>query len=259
MKNQILLYILMLSSVTFNCWAQQNKAPVSKKQLVTSKTSATTMNKNVNSNRQKIKYYHVEEITSLKFGGHKTEYDVVNPKVINTYDLGPEGKRTITPVYGNEDPISEVVIKQNPIVNNKSQSKITVSDTPKKKDFNPSYQVSLKKDTLLNVKSQSKIVVSEAPKKTDSYAYVDIIKTYERMNDKGYVSIDMLKKIGNSYFFNDDFEKAEKCYNKLFSMTTNLEPDYYYRYSIILKSMGDNQKSDEYLKKFNQLSSLSSR
>src|SRR3990170_1894413 len=47
-----------------------------------------------------------------------------------------------------------------------------------------------------NIYSQ-KARVTAADKKYDSYAYVDAIKTYERVAEKGYKSIDMFKKLGN--------------------------------------------------------------
>ena len=45
---------------------------------------------------------------------------------------------------------------------------------------------------------QSKI--NAADKKYDSYAYVDAIKTYEKVASKGYKSEDMFKKLGNAHY-----------------------------------------------------------
>ncbi|MGQ7947506.1 tetratricopeptide repeat protein [Flavobacterium sp. WC2509] len=222
MKNQMLLYMLIVSLSSFNYWPLQSQISSSEKKLQPTKTTSSTMNNTI----RKIKYYHVEETVSLKFGGYKSEYDVTNPNIINTYDLGPNGTRIITAIYEDEVQPEKLVLKP---------------------------------DTILNVKKTGSLSISDAPKKDSIYAYIDIIKTYERVSDQGYESIEMLKKLGNSYFFNDEFEKAEKCYNKLFNITANLEPDFYYRYSIILKSMGNIQKSEEFLKKFQQLSSITSR
>jgi tetratricopeptide (TPR) repeat protein len=104
-----------------------------------------------------------------------------------------------------------------------------------------------------NYAQKAKVVSNEAQKK-DNYAYIDAVKTYERVSDKGYKSPDMLKKMGNAYFFNEEFDKAVKCYGELCDMATDLEPEYYYRYSISLKAIGENEKASENLKKFNQLS-----
>lgn len=91
-------------------------------------------------------------------------------------------------------------------------------------------------------------------KKSDNYTYIDAVKTYERVSDKGYKSPEMLKKMGNAYFFNDELDKAAKCYGELCDMTADLEPEYYYRYSISLKAIGENEKAEKNLKKFTELS-----
>lgn len=216
MKNNMLRYVLIVCLTSFSYWSTQSQIPSNEKKL------QETVNTKSQNPERKIKHYHVEETVSLKFGGYMSEYDVTNLNMINTYDLGPNGTRTVTPVY--------------------EQIKHTATDVV-------IYVPAPKQETL--IKTPAPVVISETPKKKDSYAYIDVVKTYERVTDKGYESIDMLKKVGNSYFFNSEYDKAEKCYTKLFSITKNLEPEYYYRYSITLKAIGNTQKSDEFLKKFN--------
>jgi tetratricopeptide (TPR) repeat protein len=99
-----------------------------------------------------------------------------------------------------------------------------------------------------------KAKVANEESKKDNYAYIDAVKTYERVSEKGYKSADMLKKMGNAYYFNEELDKAAKCYGELCNLTTDLEPEVYYRYSISLKAIGENEKASENLKKFNQLS-----
>jgi len=94
--------------------------------------------------------------------------------------------------------------------------------------------------------------VTSADKKYDSYAYIDAIKTYERIAEKGYKSADLFKKLGNSYYFNSDLEKAAKWYGELFAITSDIEPEYYYRYAQSLKSIRQNDKANEMMEKFNQ-------
>lgn len=224
MKKQILLYTVIISLFSFNCWTQKKAITLNEKKAKDSSNNLIIDNKIYNPN-MKVKYYHVEEIVQLKFGGYKTTYDVVNPKLIRTNNLGPNGKRIVTPVYVEGQKPEKTVLK---------------TDTTSKLET-------------------AKLSISDAPKKVDSYVNIDIIKTYERVADKGYESIDMLKKMGNSYFFNNELDKAEKCYSKLFSKTSDLEPEYYYRYSIALKSIGKIDMANEYLKKFNQLSSNNTR
>jgi len=84
------------------------------------------------------------------------------------------------------------------------------------------------------------------------YVEIDVIKTYERVAGKGYKSVDMFKKIANSYFSNFEPEKAVSWYCELFAMTSNLEFEYYYRYAESLKSIGQNEEAYQLLKKFDQ-------
>ncbi len=103
----------------------------------------------------------------------------------------------------------------------------------------------------MNIYSQ-KARIAAADKKYDNYAYVDAIKTYERVAAKGYRSEDIFKKLGNAYYFNAKLEDAAKWYAELFAMTTDLEPVYYYRYSQSLRAIKQNDKANEMMKKFNQ-------
>ena len=288
MKNQVFLYMLLISVSSFSCWSQQNAISLNTKKPHPSKSAYTTINTQDSNTAitKKIKYYHVEETVSLKFGGYKTIYDVTDPRIINTDDLGPSGKRIITPIYEetntaaiksteiakNEDSKFQITQNQN-IINKKNNVpvvKSAITDTTittdsltntksENKKEQPIQEFIKEQDSPINYKTQSKIAVSDVPKKTESHVYIDLLKTYERMSDKGYVSIDILKKLGNSYFYDNEFDKAAKWYSKLFNLTTDIDPDYYYRYSIVLKSLGNIEKSDEYLKKFNQLSGISAR
>ncbi|WP_343706313.1 OmpA family protein [Flavobacterium sp.] len=92
--------------------------------------------------------------------------------------------------------------------------------------------------------------VKSGDKKYDSYAYIDAIKTYERIADKGYKSEDLFKKLGNSYYFNSDFEAAAKWYGELFALNSTPEAEYYYRYAQSLKSTGQTDKASAILNEF---------
>ncbi|MDO8317194.1 MAG: flagellar motor protein MotB [Flavobacterium sp.] len=98
----------------------------------------------------------------------------------------------------------------------------------------------------------SKFYVTD--KVSDKYAYVDVIKTYERIAEKGYRSADIFKKLGNSYYSNADFDKAAKWYCELFAISNDLEPEYYYQYAKCLLFIGQNDSSNEILEKLKQKS-----
>lgn len=110
----------------------------------------------------------------------------------------------------------------------------------------------------LNSYSQ-KAGIGKADKKYDNYAYIDAIKTYERIAEKGYKSVNMFQKLGNAYYFNSEFDQAAKWYGELFAMTTDLDPEYFYRYSQSLKSVGQYEKANAMMNAFLEKSSADSR
>ena len=225
MKKYILYLISFASTFSLDCFSQ-NVSLLNDKKVSDSQTNSLVMTETTYKPGQKVKYYHVEEITNTKFGGYKTTYDVTNAQLIRNYSLGPNNKRIITPVFVDADPLDEI---------------------------------NLNADTLKPISNEIQLSISDSPKKIDNFAYVDIIKTYERMSDRGYKSIEMQKKISNSYYFNNELKKAAKSYAELFELTSNLEPEFYYRYAIALKFINKTEKSNEMLKKFNQLSGNSTK
>ena len=111
----------------------------------------------------------------------------------------------------------------------------------------------------LNVFSQKGKVIA-ADKKYEKYAYIDAIKTYEKVAEKGYKSEDLFKKLGNSYYYNADLEQAAKWYGELLAMNSNdLEPEYYFRYANSLRSIGQNDKANKFLELFNKKAGNDSR
>ena len=96
-------------------------------------------------------------------------------------------------------------------------------------------------------------------KKYNNFSYVDAITTYERIANKGYKDEKMFQKLGNAYYFNAELEKAAKWYTELFAMNQEQEPEYYYRYSQSLKSIGDYLQADTMLEQFNKKSSNDQR
>lgn len=97
-----------------------------------------------------------------------------------------------------------------------------------------------------------KVQVAKADKKYDKFAYIDAIEIYERVANKGYESADVFQKLGNAYYFNAELDKAAQWYGKLMDLGQPVEPEYYFRYSQTLKSLGEYTKANEMLEKFNE-------
>ncbi|MFH6992701.1 hypothetical protein [Flavobacterium sp. FlaQc-48] len=79
---------------------------------------------------------------------------------------------------------------------------------------------------------------------------IDVVKTYAKVLDKGYKSIEMLTRVGDRAYFDGDSVTAVKCYSELFSMTKNLDPVYYYRYAQSLKGINQMEQADAMMKLF---------
>jgi outer membrane protein OmpA-like peptidoglycan-associated protein/tetratricopeptide (TPR) repeat protein len=97
-----------------------------------------------------------------------------------------------------------------------------------------------------------KAQLAAADRKYENFAYIDAIKTYERVAEKGYKSVDMFQKLGNSYYFNGELDKATKWYDELFTMAPDQQSEYFYRYAQSLKAVGQTEKANEMLEKFHQ-------
>lgn len=117
--------------------------------------------------------------------------------------------------------------------------------------------------TILSVFSFSsyaqKTKTTTADKKYDNFAYIKAVGTYEKVAEKGYKSEDMFQKLGNSYYFNAELDKAAKWYGELFTMNPNQESEYCYRYAQSLKAIGQTDKANQMLETFHQKASSDSR
>lgn len=101
--------------------------------------------------------------------------------------------------------------------------------------------------------------INSATKKYDKLAYINAIEVYEKVVEKGHESIDIYQKLGDSYYFNAQYENAVNTYAKLIALEPNQEPEYYYRYAVALKSKGDYTTSDLMMNEFAKRNASDSR
>ncbi len=97
--------------------------------------------------------------------------------------------------------------------------------------------------------------MQKAKSQYDRYQYIDAQQTYLKVVKKGYRSADLFMNLGDSYYFNSQFEEALKWYGELVdSYPDQVEPEYYFRYAQTLKSVERYKDSDKYMQKFTELS-----
>jgi outer membrane protein OmpA-like peptidoglycan-associated protein/tetratricopeptide (TPR) repeat protein len=97
-----------------------------------------------------------------------------------------------------------------------------------------------------------KVQLKKADASYDQFHYVNAIKTYEKVANKGYKSVELFSKLGDSYYFQSNLNEANKWYEQLFSLNEKVDTEYYFRYAQTLKSIGDYKKADTMMAQFNR-------
>ncbi len=99
-------------------------------------------------------------------------------------------------------------------------------------------------------------LVNKANAQYEDYSFSPAIDIYKRVLDKGYVSADLLKRLGNSYYFNADYQEASETYARLVDeYTADVGAEYYFRYAQTLRTLGEYEKSNAIMSKFTSLTS----
>jgi outer membrane protein OmpA-like peptidoglycan-associated protein len=97
-------------------------------------------------------------------------------------------------------------------------------------------------------------------KATYDYNNFSYVKTSDILLDvanKGFKSVDLFEKLGNSFYFNNKMEEAAKWYGELMNLDevkteNSIDPEYYYRYAQALKAIENYTESDKWMAKFSQ-------
>lgn len=92
--------------------------------------------------------------------------------------------------------------------------------------------------------------VRQATKEYDNLAYLKTSEILLEVAENGYTSVDLLQKLANSFYFNNQMEQAAKWYDELMAMEEDLDPEYFFRYAQALKSVENYSESDKWMKKF---------
>lgn len=246
MKKYALLFLTLVNVFSFSCFAQRNqRVPVNARKENTQLAIAGNPN-----NALAVVSYHVEERINMNFGSRITTYNVTDLSLISTNDLGPNNTRIITPKYGKAKTKPVDVAKIDLVAPVVALQAVAVTEA-----FSPSDALNIADLKASDEDSVSIVTTAKAeavaPKVVVSdHVKIDIMSTYERVMDKGYKSVDMLKKVSDSHYFNGDLELSAKWYGELFSTTSDLDAVYYYRYAQSLMAVNQTDKANEMMKLF---------
>ena len=99
-------------------------------------------------------------------------------------------------------------------------------------------------------------VKAKADEQYEEYSFRPAIDIYKKVLDKGYVSSDLLKRLGNSYYFNAQYEEAANNYKRLEEeYPDKISPDYIFRYAQSLKTLGNYDEATRMMEKFREITS----
>lgn len=218
MKRYEAVIVTLAFVFSLGCFAQStNSASVSP---ATGKT--TLLTDNLPADDMVIQSYYVEERINKLFGGRIITYQVSKLDMVDTYDLGPNNTRTVIPNY----------VKRKPKV---------APNTIETKTLVASSNASV---------SPVKVEVTAPAATTSRYVTVNLVDTYEKVIDKGYKSVDMLKKVADRFYFEGNLSAAAGYYARLFDEAKDLDVIYYYRYAQSLKAINEDEKANTLMKRF---------
>ena len=93
--------------------------------------------------------------------------------------------------------------------------------------------------------------VERANKEFDKYSYIDAREIYLKVVEDGYTSAQIYKNLGDTYYWNSDYENAAKWYLKLIDeFPEDADSTYYYRAAQSLKSLGQEEQAETFMSKY---------
>jgi len=96
-------------------------------------------------------------------------------------------------------------------------------------------------------------VLNIANKQFEEKQYISAQQTYLKVLKTSYKSPEVLKKLGDSYYYNSQLEEAEQWYRELIELyPEELTNDYVYKYAQCVKSLENYDLAEQYLTQYHQ-------
>lgn len=91
--------------------------------------------------------------------------------------------------------------------------------------------------------------VKRAEKQMDAYSFIDARNIYLKVVESGYTSAQIYQKLGDTYYYNAQYQDAAKWFKKLVEEFPEDigEAEYYFKAAQSAKSLGQYQLADEYM------------
>ncbi|SCY78922.1 tetratricopeptide repeat protein [Flavobacterium caeni] len=221
MKQFKLLFAVWATAVSMGSFAQSADIFNVNDQFGNAQLMADNMSNNLIHDDLVVVSYHVVEKINMNFGGSITTYNVSDASLISTKEMGDNNSRVVTPKYGK----AKVKV---------AVSSVAIMNPVDRKPF--SFEPA--KPAFLTKKAAPKTI------------YIDLVGTYERVLEKGYRSVDLIKKVADERYFNGNYQASAKWYAELFVLVPDLAPEYYFRYGKSLVELGQTQKGNELIAQY---------
>ena len=118
-------------------------------------------------------------------------------------------------------------------------------------------KVTAQKDSIPD--KQMERVMERADERYNQYSFSPAIDIYKKVLDKGYTSPDLLKRLGNSYYFNAKYQEAADTYAKLnTTYPDEMSVEDVFRYAQSLKSIGNYDQAGQLMESFREMTSTMS-
>lgn len=101
--------------------------------------------------------------------------------------------------------------------------------------------------------------IKKATKDYENFSYIKTSDILLEVANKGFKSVNLFQKLGNSFYFNNRMDEAVKWYEELMSLNKDIDPEYYFRYAHALKYIENYKESDKWMRKFYEVKSSDSR
>ncbi|WJS94026.1 OmpA family protein [Flavobacterium johnsoniae] len=92
--------------------------------------------------------------------------------------------------------------------------------------------------------------VEKANEVYNKFAFIEAGKLYQKLVDKGNTSLEVLTKLGNSYYFNGQYPEAAEAYSKVFNSGQSVDSEFYFRYAQALNNVKKYDQASVVIKKY---------
>ena len=93
--------------------------------------------------------------------------------------------------------------------------------------------------------------LERANREYDAFSFKPAQDIYKKVLDKGFVSSELLQKLGDTHYFNAEYAEAAEIYGRLVAeYPHSTGPGYYFRYAQALKSIENYTEADKVMERF---------